>query len=254
MRSNARIQLFLKLAVAGIVGIGLSAACLAQQAGSRDLTAAWRAPEDHLSPPSSTACDQVNSTISHDPRAGRPPSINEKGLRLTIASVVPSELNAGDGFVATVRLRNVGSHKVMVPWQPDGEQVTRISADGKQESYEVADVTFRLKTGKKSQAPMFLQSDGALFANPADHATYLELAPGRWVDVKLKGMVECGLPECPGRIQADDHAIMTAWWYQRVLTHKVDGCNEDHGSSSVRELDSGPFPVVVRASTAPKNE
>jgi hypothetical protein len=228
----------------------LCAFAQAQQAGSRDLTISWRAPEDHVAPPSSS-CDQVNSTVARDSQPAKPPSINEKGLQLTIAQIAPPELTNGADFTATVRLKNIGTSKVLVPWQPDGEQATRVSQDGKEERYEVADVTFRLKTGNKSRAPMFLDSQGALFANPDDPATYLELTPGRWVDIKLKGTVECGLPECPVRIHPDDHAILTAWWYQRVLTHKVEGCNENHGSNSVRELDSAPFSVVVRASSAP---
>ncbi|HUK24746.1 MAG TPA: hypothetical protein VLV49_09210 [Terriglobales bacterium] len=229
----------------------LSVACFAQQAGSRDLTASWRAPSDTIPSPSSSSCPNLNSTIA-TPRKSAQSTGND--LQLSITEISPPQITDRGTFTAVVRLKNAGSARFKIPWQPDGEQLAHISQDGKEESYEVADVTFWLKTGNKSQPAVFLQSEGALFANPADRATYLELAPGGWVEIKMKGVVECGLPECAGHIQADDHAILTAWWYQRVLTHRVDGCNEQHSSSSVRELDSIPFPVVVRPAAESEKE
>ena len=234
-----------KFSCALLLALGSACLCPAQSVGSRDLTISWRAPDDHVPSPSSSSCPNASSTISHDP--DKIPAVTETGLKLTIAEVNPPTLNIGDDFTATVRLKNTSAANVLVPWQPDGEQVTRISPDGQAEAYEVADVTFRLKTGNKSRAPLFLESNGALFASPEDHASYARLAPGQWVDIKLSGKVVCGLPECPAHAVPDEHAILTAWWYQRVLTHKVEGCKENHGSRTVRELDSVPFPVVVQS-------
>ena len=188
--------------------LGLAGAGAAQQAGYRDLTISWRAPEDHIPTPSSALCPSVRSTVSDgDPRQS-PAAPGKPGdkLEFTVRQIVPSELHIGDDFTATVRLKNVGVTQVPIPWQTDGEQVVRVSKDGKQEIYEVADVAFRLKTGDKKRAPMFLQSEGALFAHPDDHANYLALAPGRWVDIKLKGAVVCGLADCLIEAEADDHA------------------------------------------------
>ena len=228
--------------------LGLAAACAAQQAGYRDLTISWRAPEDHIPTPSSAVCPSVRSTVSDgDPRQlpSAPGKPGDK-LEFTVRQIVPAELHVGEDFTATVRLKNAGATQVLIPWQTDGEQVVRVSKDGKQEIYEVADVAFRLKTGDKKRAPMFLQSDGALFAHPDDHASYLALEPGRWVDIKLKGAVVCGLSDCLAEAEADDHAVLTAWWYQRVSTHRVDGCQEDHGAYTVRQLDSSPYPLAIR--------
>jgi hypothetical protein len=236
--------------------LALASVCLGQQVGSRDLTLSWQAPNDHLPSPLSAACPTVNSTISQ----GNPPQqpaakeIDDKALEFTIAEVTPPELHIGEDFTATVRLKNIGSAEILLPWQPDGERVVRISPDGKEEMYEVADVTFRLKTGAKRRTAMFLESAGALFAHPEDEASYIKLDPGRWVDVKLKGVLTCGLPECPDDAVPDDHAVLTAWWYQRILTHKVEGCSEDHGSSVVRQLDSAPRSIVVLAPASSASE
>ena len=234
--------------LAAVLVLGLAAACAAQQAGYRDLTVSWRAPEDHVPTPSSALCPSVRSTVSDGDPAQSPATSGKPGERLvfTVHQIVPAELHIGDDFTATVRLKNAGASPVLIPWQTDGEQVVRVSKDGKQEIYEVADVAFRLKTGDKKRAAMFLQSDGALFAHPDDHASYLALQPGRWIDIKLKGAVVCGLADCVAEAEADDHALLTAWWYQRVLTHQVDGCHEDHGAYTVRELDSSPYPLAIR--------
>jgi hypothetical protein len=236
--------------------LALAPFCLAQQVGSRDLTLSWQAPNDHLPSPLSAACPTVNATISEglQPKQPAAKEIDDKALEFTIAEVTPPELHIGDDFTATVRLKNIGSAEILVPWQPDGERVVRVSPDGKEEMYEVADVTFRLKTGAKNRTSMFLESAGALFAHPDDEASYIKLDPGRWVDIKLKGVVACGLPECPDDAVPDDHAVLTAWWYQRILAHKVEGCSEDHSSSVVRQLDSAPRSIVVLAPSSSGSE
>ena len=132
--------------LAAAMVLGLAAACVAQQAGYRDLTISWRAPEDHIPTPSSAVCPSVRSTVSEgDPRQSpaAPGKPGEK-LEFTVRQIVPAELHIGDDFTATVRLKNVGASQVLIPWHTDGEQVVRVSKDGKQENYEVADVAFRL--------------------------------------------------------------------------------------------------------------
>lgn len=245
-----------QLAALSLIAFGLAQSSLAQQAGFRDLSASWRAPDDHLASPSSPPCPSVNATFSHGENAGPPPSADAKkpaALRLTIVHLVPSQLRLSDDFTATLRLENVGTSPVLIPWQSDGEKVTRVSPDGTEEKYEVADVSFSLAAGKKPVA-MPLETEGALFAHPDDPASYTQLAPGQWLEIKLKGNVACGLDRCPIAVEADDHAVLTAWWYQRVLTHRVKDCSEDHGSYKVREVDSAPFPVVLHAAPTPSGQ
>ncbi len=218
----------------------------AQQAGYRDLTISWRAPDDHVPSPSQASCPVVRSTTSPATQAPSGSSGSSKtGLELTIIDVSPPQLHIGQDFTAVLRLKNSGTAIVAVPWQPDGEQVTRIAQDGMSEKYEVADVSFRLRSGRKKLPPIFLQTDGALFADPETHSGYMDLKPGYWLDFKVSGSVACGLPDCPGDIEPDAHAVLSAWWYQRVLTHTVQGCTEDHGSSLVRQLDSEPRQVPI---------
>lgn len=174
------------------------------------------------------------------------PRTASEGLALEILGVAPVELQIGKEFVATVRLKNGGPKPVPIPWTADGEQVERVSPDGGEEEYEVADISFRLESGHE-RMPIFLDSEGALFAQPENHASYLLLQPGAWVEIKLKASVICGLEDCLATIQPDDRAALSAWWYQRVLSHRVTGCEEKHGSRTVRQLDSAPFPVVVRS-------
>ena len=213
----------------------------AQLIASRDLTLGTRVPADRLATPQS--CQQADSSIDAPP----PPteSADAKALQLTITALSPAKLAIGEDFTATVRLKNVASTAVLVPSVPDGERVVRTSADGTEEKYEVGDLSFRLLTGKTHGIPTFLDSGGALFADPDDKSSYISLAPGNWIAIKVHAAVECGVEECLGSIRPDTNAVLTAWWYQRVLTHKVNGCNETHGSLKIRELDSAPFTVPV---------
>jgi hypothetical protein len=228
----------------------IAAAAAAQMAGSRDLTSGSPAPRERVPGPRPEDCDHINSSMASDAASGaKAPGTGVDGLQLDILRVAPVELQIGREFVATLRLKNGGAKPIAVPWTADGEQVVRVSPDGGEEQYEVADISFRLQSGKQSLA-IFLDSEGALFARPQDQQSYLSLQPGAWIEMQVKGSVSCGLENCLVTIQPDDRAVLTAWWYQRVLSHRVAGCEESHGSRTVRQLDSTPFQVVVRAPQA----
>jgi hypothetical protein len=229
----------------------------AQMVGSRDLTSGWRAPTERISVPET--CARSGSSIAND---GASDTVNagddENSLEVTIVSISPFPLQIGNDFTANVRLKNSGAKAVLVPSVTDGERVLGVVTDSTEEKYEVGDVSFRLMTGKDHRTPVFLNSGGALFANPDDESSYLPLEPGNWLEIKLEGIVECGLEDCLGEIRPDNKAALTAWWYQRVLSHRINGCDETHASAKVREASSAPFSVGIRnppsksAKAAPK--
>jgi len=235
-----------------LAGLGtmvlLAASASAQLIASRDLTSGWRPPSDHISLPQS--CEKSSSFIADgddasangqkDSRAKASPD-----LELTILSTTPEKLEIDGDFVASVRLKDVGQKAVLIPAVADGEQLQKAEASGTEEKFEVGDITFRLGTGDHHGAPVFLSSSGALFANPDDETSYVTLKPGNWVELTIHGSVQCGAAQCLGGIQPDKKAVLTAWWYQRVLTHKVNGCEETHGSYNVREVDSAPLTIQV---------
>jgi hypothetical protein len=214
----------------------------AQMVASRDLTSGWRIPSEHIAIPET--CDKPRSTVIDGDQAKAGP-VKTKDLELTIVETTPAKLEIGNDFNASVRLKNIGTTSVLVPSIADGEQVLRPFADATEEKYEVGDISFRLTTGKPHGIPIYLNSAGALFASPDDKASYVALEPGKWLEIKLHARVECGMESCMGEIQPDSKAVLTAWWYQRVLSHKVNGCEETHSSVTVRELDSSPFRVEV---------
>lgn len=229
----------------------------AQMVAFRDLTTGWRVPSEHVPGPTNDQCPKINYSLSDGEKAGssKPPKPEGERLELQIVQVSPAQLKIDEEFTATVRLKNAGSGEVLIPATADGAQLSASPGNDSdmEEKYEVGDVSFRLATGKDHRAPMFLSTGGALFADPEDKKTYVSLAPGNWLDIKLRGAVECGAAKCLGALQSDSDAVLTAWWYQRVLTHRVSGCDESHGSIAVRELDSTPFKVAVHNS-AKKSE
>jgi hypothetical protein len=226
-----------------VLVLGFTAApSFAQLIASRDLTSGWRVPSEHIAIPET--CDKPRSLMTNGDQAKADLAKN-KDLELTIVETSPAKLEIGNDFNATVRLKNIGTTAVLVPSIADGEQVLRSAAATTEEKYEVGDISFRLMTGKTHGIPIYLNSAGALFANPDDKASYLALDPGKWLEIKLHARMECGMENCLGEIQPDSKAVLTAWWYQRVLSHKVNGCEETHGSFTVREVDSAPFTVEV---------
>lgn len=230
----------------------------AQMVGSRDLTSGSRAPAERISVPAT--CAQSGSSIANDATSENSSNAGaeENSLEVTIVLISPSPLGIGNDFTAKVRLKNIGAKTVLIPSVTDGERVVAVSTDSSEEKYEVGDVSFRLMTGKDHRTPVFLNSGGALFANPDDKSNYLPLEPGNWLEIKSEGIVECGLEDCLAEIRPDNKAALTAWWYQRVLSHRINGCDETHASAKVREASSAPFSVAIRnppsksAKAAPK--
>ena len=223
-----------------------------QLVASRDVTSGWSVPPEHVPGPPQDTCPKVNYSVSPADKTKKVSPVEGERVELEIVQISPRQLTIGEEFTATVRLKNAGASTVLVPSTADGAKLSGNAGTGgndpSEEKYEVADVSFRLATGKDHRTPIFLSSTGALFADPNDKSTYVTLAPGNWLEIKLKGVVECGAAKCLAALQADSNGVLTAWWYQRVLTHKVSGCDENHGSIDVREVDSAPFPVVVHNS------
>lgn len=215
----------------------------AQMAGFRDLTSGWRPPVDHIS--MAATCDNPKYSLAGGEAAPSDPSKKTENVQLTIVSTSPAALEIGKDFTANVRLKNGGNKPLLIPQIPDGEKTVRTSADRTEEEYEAGDITFRLATDPKHAMPVILTSGGALFADPDDPASYISLQPGAWLELKLSGTVECGVSQCFGGINPDKKAVLTAWWYERILTHKVNGCEEIHGSRSIRDVNSTPFPIEV---------
>jgi hypothetical protein len=208
--------------VAACFFFGLTALpVVAQMVASRDLTLGWRAPSEHISVPET--CTQSGSSIANDGSSKEPANPAEPNpLQVTITAISPAPLEIGNGFTARVQIKNAGTQSVLVPSFTDGERVLRISADTAFEEYEVGDVSFRLLTGKDHRTPVFLNSSGALFANPEEKSSYLPLEPGNWLEIKIEGRVECGLEDCLGEIRPDAKALINDWWYHRVLSHTLN--------------------------------
>ncbi|MFZ0774616.1 MAG: hypothetical protein WCA49_12240 [Candidatus Sulfotelmatobacter sp.] len=177
--------------------------------------------------------------------------LRKEDLRLSVVELTPSGLQSGANFEAVIRLTNNGGSSVRVPWEVDGEKVVRTSSDGKEEGYEVVDLILALGAGRHRTAPVSLKAAGALFADPELAAGGIELPPGQWVDVKIKGKAECAnTGSLCDNIVADDEGELVARWYERVSAHRINGCDEDHGNFVRRELESKPLRVAVRPPTA----
>ncbi len=233
--------------------LALSIGGFGQSVGFKDLSAdSWRPPADHVAHPTKEACPLVTSSVSDGVTVDNDLKHSDVKVELTVTETSPKVLRIGETLNATVRLKNLGSDTIRLPWQTDGETVTRVAANGEEEGYEVADIAVRLKPGRNQWAPVWLNGGAALFAHPEIESSYALVKPGEWVDIKIRTKVECGHEGLPcGKIVADEHASLTAWWYQRSLTHRIHECHEDYGNSVIRELDSKAFPVVVTQAKTP---
>lgn len=240
-----------KACLVGILLLLLSGIGRAQQAGFKDLTAVqMRVPAEHVPGPPLGACPTVKTHVLNGAPAPAVGAEKPDAVEFTIDNVSP--LHIGGDFTATLRLKNMGTQPLFVPWETDGERVTQVSEDGQTESYEVADIALILKSAAQPR-PAWLDASAALFAHRDLKSSYLEVPAGQWAEIKVKGKLECGEEELPcGKIVPGKNSTLIAWWYERELTHQVHDCNDDHGNTVIREIDSKPLPVTVGAAPAEK--
>lgn len=230
-----------------------AASAMAQQVAMRDLSkSSWKLPDSRVARVNEN-CTYVDSRIRDGVLVsgialapeGAEPSAKE-AIQLSIVDISPKELRIEASFVATIRLQNVGTTMVRLPWEIDGNKSLRLSSDGKEESFSAVDILFTLTTGHDASTSASLEGGGVLFADPDRNSGFIELKPGQWADLKVGGRAKCskGGTLCVP-FKADNEATMVATWYERVLTRSVSDCKDEHGAFTSRELQSEPFHLPV---------
>ena len=170
-------------------------------------------------------------------------------LNLEIVSVDPRLVYDGTRLAITVRLKNLGDLPVLVPWQttqvePDTDPKTGDT------SYESATIHLTFGTLKDRKQYTYLKGEVTFVAVPSNRAQYLELLTGQWVDVKFNAAIECSSKEtwaCK-QFHADEHAQLTAHWWEWLFTREKKGCGGMRGAYKSRTLESSPLEVVYVAS------
>ena len=220
----------------------------AQRAGLLDLTTtSWRVPKNHLST-QDHKCDETRMTIGEGEVVSTDRSEPKEDLRLSVAQVEPHRLPTGLEFIVTIRLINYGKSTVNVPWETDGEKVVLLSQNQDEESYDVADLRLTLVTAGVDR--MSMKPGGVLFADVGLNRGSIELAPSKWIEVRIRGMVECDTSAVCGALRSDNNGKLVATWHERVRTHSLKGCEEKSGNFERRELSSEPYDLSVKPANA----
>ena len=95
----------------------LTGACFAQQAGFRDLTLAWRAPDDHVPSPPPETCPNIKSTISNGIQSTAS-VVGSKSLELTITKIEPPNFTSGPISLLRYVLRMLPLRQCAFPGSP----------------------------------------------------------------------------------------------------------------------------------------
>jgi len=220
----------------------LSAGASAQEVAFRDLGG-----EKSVAPPTRTwvprpeACPKTDDQFI-DIMCGsvRPPETGN--LSLKIEDVQPSVLHLGDSYEITVRLKNIGKTKARVPWLTSGPDAMQISADGATASHQEAAISVRLESGGNFN---WIGDEVNLYANPVLSESYLDLAPGEWVTIHLKGRVECTRDFLCKDIPVGGRAKLSAQWSEYLYERTVRDCVPHETNLTARKIESKPVRVAV---------
>jgi len=170
-------------------------------------------------------------------------------LQLEIVAVDPRLVYDGAAMVVTVRVKNIGDLPVLLPWESNRVEPD-IDAKSGDTSYESASIHLTFGTREDRKHYTYLKGEATLTAAPSNRVQHLELLSGQWADVKFKAAVECASKEtwaCK-QFQADEHAQVTAHWWEWLFTRQEKGCGGMRGAFKSRTLESSPLEVVYVAS------
>jgi hypothetical protein len=171
-------------------------------------------------------------------------------VHFEIVSVDPRLVYDGTTMTITVRLKNIGNLPILVPWQTNHVEPDTDPNSG-DTSYESATILLTFGTLEDRRNYSYMKGEATLAAAPSNRAQHLELLSGQWADVKFKATLACASKEtwaCK-RFHADEHAQLTAHWWEWLFTHEEKGCSGWRGAYKSRTLESSPLEVVYVASS-----
>ncbi len=196
--------------------------------------------------PSGKSCPRTDDQFI-EITCGSQRSPEREKLSLSIEEVRPSAFHIGDHFEVTVRLNNVGQTVVRVPWQTFGPDAMQVSTDGATASHQEVGLLLRLESAGKSNS---IGDEVNLYANPVLGWSYVDLAPGNWVTIRLVGRVHCGDDSTCKEIRPDRHAKLTARWFEYLYQRTVKDCIPSETNLTTRKMDSKPVSVALKPAYA----
>lgn len=167
-------------------------------------------------------------------------------LRLEIVSAELQRIDETTQITAHIQLKNEGSHAVLLPWQTAAVGPRRTAAD-EEVKYEAAIVGLKLGTQEYRSHGTRLRGEAELRADPNSYVQHVELLPGQWVDLKYTALVECQYdladPPLCSPFRTDEHARLTAFWHEWLITEQGDGCAAKSSADKSRMIDSPPLEI-----------
>ena len=213
-----KLRFFLAIAVAGTLSSAV--ACVAQEVGSIDLTQIVAHTElRHLAPRSDEVTDRRSGGSILDQRhddCDVPNAPKDAGaLRTTLVWLDRDEYAVGDHQKFEVRIENVGSVPVEMPFSPHLADLQPVDASQKF-GYSVVRVQFWIGGARWDATDS--RGDVDLHGANQHPGTMLTMHPGEWVRIIGKG--EIILPEEDRRFIRNGDAVNHAT--AQVSIHKVE--------------------------------
>jgi hypothetical protein len=237
----------------------------AQSVATKDFTEIADVPFEHtntsdIKPEKSTAADSAHKDCVVGFRDGVIVREPQEKLHLAIVNTEPRLVYAQTPITVTVRLKNVGDHRVLIPWETHQVE-SDIDPKTGATRYESATIQLEFGTLPDRKNNSYLKGEATLVAAPSRREQHVELLSGQWVDIKLKAAIQCDSTESLAcePFNADEHAQLTAHWWESLFTYEEEGCSVWRGAYKSRMLNSSPMEVVYVAlprsdasNTAPK--
>jgi len=172
-------------------------------------------------------------------QGGREP----KKISVELTKISDTTLIFGAGVNATVKLQNLGSESIQIPWSTD-IRTARDKQEPNNRTWELG--RFQIKLVDQSNRSVELKTtSGSLFSSTAIPGSILTLKPGEWVTAQISFKVEEQNPAYQRLVQGSFGLIVE--WFQTGRSEKVQECNRILGFFPYGDsyLQNNP-PVAVK--------
>jgi hypothetical protein len=177
-------------------------------------------------------------------------------IALSIVDAQSEMWNGQPRLKITVRLKNLNVYApAEFPWEISPVVPIQTDPNDPAVKYEAATIWVWMATPKSSKGIASLRGEVNFWAQPNNPAHHLKLRPGEWVDIKLSVGVICDSihEEVCTHYLNSDPMHLSAWWYERELTHARKGCIVTDSAYTSREFESSPFEFVAPLKPKPES-
>ena len=162
-------------------------------------------------------------------------------IEVELVPVSDTRLVIGTNVEATIRLKNVGTEAIQIPWSTDF-RTTQDGQDPKMRSWDVGWFQLELKSTETNNNAELKSTSQNLFASKLLSGSSLTIRSGEWITAQISSKVEAQNPTFEH--VKEGSAELSVEWSQTARARRVEDCGVTLGYFTYTYQQDNPSVIV----------